>query len=196
MDLHEQQALLVQFVNAIHPLTEEEAFMFCCNWQPFTAKRKTILTATGEIERYVYFVLDGVQRAYYVSDQDKEATIVFTYPLSFSGIADSLMTQLPSPYYFETLTASSFLRLSAEELFRMMEKYPNIRLCILKALAHALHGVLKRQAEILVFSNEEKFRTLLQRSPHLLNLVPHKYIASYLGIDPSNFSKLLKTVRI
>jgi hypothetical protein len=36
----------------------------------------------------------------------------------------------------------------------------------------------------------------LQRSPHILNLVPHKYLASYLGMDATNFSKLLGSVKI
>jgi hypothetical protein len=36
----------------------------------------------------------------------------------------------------------------------------------------------------------------LQRSPHILQLVPHKYLANYLGIDATNFSKLLNRVRI
>jgi len=56
--------------------------------------------------------------------------------------------------------------------------------------------VLERQVELLSFSAEEKFKTLLKRSPHVLQLIPHKYLASYLGIDASTFSKLLATVRI
>ncbi|HTH32499.1 MAG TPA: hypothetical protein VL946_14215, partial [Lacibacter sp.] len=64
------------------------------------------------------------------------------------------------------------------------------------ATAYALKGALQRHIELQCFSNEEKFRTLLQRSPHILNLVPHKYIASYLGMDATNFSKLLGSVKL
>jgi hypothetical protein len=38
--------------------------------------------------------------------------------------------------------------------------------------------------------------SFLRTSPHLLNLVPHKYLASYLGIDAATFPKLLGSVRI
>ncbi len=177
-------------------MTEEEWLAFSEHWKPFIAKRKTILTAAGETEKYVYFVLDGIQRAFYLGEKDKEATIVFTYPPSFSGVADSALTQLPSKFYFETLTASRFLRLHTDQLFVLMDQYPGINKMIMKTLSLTLHGVLNRQAEIQIFSSEEKFKTLLKRSPHLLNLVPHKYIASYLGIDPTNFSKLLGSVEI
>jgi len=194
--MENDQHLLREFINRIHPLSDDEWSAFSEHWQPMIAKRKTILTASGETERYLYFVLEGVQRAFYLGDNEREATIVFTYAPSFSGVVDSLLTQLPSKFYFETITASRFIRLRSDHLLRLMEEHAGIRLFIIKALAHSLHGVLERQAEVQVFSSEEKFRTLLKRSPHLLNLVPHKYIASYLGIDATNFSKLLSTVSI
>ena len=188
--------LLKQFVQQIHPLPEAELERFTANWQPLTVKRKTILTAAGETERYVYFVLEGLQRAFYVGDGNKEATIVFTYPPSFSGVADSFLTQTPSLYFLETLTASRFLRISYDEVDQLMKTSPAIQQFLFKATAFALKGALHRHVELQCFTNEEKFRTLLQRSPHILNLVPHKYLASYLGMDATNFSKLLGSVKI
>lgn len=187
---------LHSFANAIHPLREEEWAAFRAAWQPFACKRKTLLTSSGDTERYLYFVLEGVQRGYYVDAHGAEATIVFTYPYSFSGIADSFLTQTPSHYHLETLTASAFLRTTHRQVEELMERYPAIRQLVLKATAFALKGVLERQVEIQCFSAEQKFRQLLRRSPHLLNLIPHKYLASYLGIDATTFSKLLGKVRI
>jgi CRP-like cAMP-binding protein len=187
---------LRKFIAQIHPLTDEEADAFTKNWEPLTLKRKTIITTAGETERYLYFVIEGLQRAFYLGDDDKEATIVFTYPPSFTGVADSFLTQTPSDYFLETLTASRLLRISYEEVKNLMENHLNIQKLIFKATAFALKSALHRQIELQCFSNEEKFKTLLKRSPHILNLVPHKYLASYLGIDATNFSKLLGSVRI
>jgi CRP-like cAMP-binding protein len=188
--------LLEKFIGQLHPLTGAETSAFTAHWKPITVKRKTILTATGETERYLYFVLEGVQRAFYLGDAHKEATIVFTYPPSFSGVADSFLTQTPSLYFLETLTASRFLRIGYAEVQQLIDKFPNIQQLFFKATAFALKGALLRHVELQCFSSEEKFKTLLKRSPHILNLVPHKYLASYLGIDPTNFSKLLGTIRI
>lgn len=186
---------LHQFVNRILPLPQKEWEAFSAVWQPFACKRKTVLTSAGETERYLYFVLEGVQRAFYL-EGEKEATIVFTYPPSFSGVADSFLTQQPSLYYLETLTASQFLRTGFQQISDLQEEYPSIQKLMFKATAFALKGVLERQIEIQCFSAEEKFRKLLSRSPHLLQLVPHKYLASYLGLDPTTFSKLLGSVRL
>lgn len=187
---------LKKFVSLIHPLTGDELDAFTECWQPLTVKRKTILTAAGETERYLYFVLEGVQRAFYLADENREATIVFTYPPSFSGVADSFLTQTPSLYFLETVTASRLLRISYEQLQQLVKQYPNIQQLIFKATAFALKGALHRHVELQCFTNEEKFKTLLQRSPHILHLIPHKYLASYLGINATNFSKLLATVKI
>jgi CRP-like cAMP-binding protein len=189
--------ILKGFLQGIHPLRETEWEAFAEVWQPLTVKRKTVLTAAGETERYLYFVLEGVQRAFYISGQDdKEATIVFTYPHSFSGVADSFLTQTPSPWFFETLTASRFLRTSYAQVAQLMTAFPNIQYLMLRATAFALKGALLRHIELQCYSNEEKFRTLLTRSPHILQLVPHKYLASYLGMDATNFSKLLGSVKL
>jgi CRP-like cAMP-binding protein len=191
-----EQEILQDFAGRIFPLTAAETEAFSAHWQPLTVKRKTVLTAAGETERYLYFVLEGVQRAFYLGDDNKEATIVFTYPPSFSGVADSLLTQTPSLYFFETLTASRFLRTPYENIERLMKQYPGIQQLIFKATALALKGTLLRHVELQCYTNEEKFRTLFKRSPHILNLVPHKYLASYLGMDATNFSKLAGSVKI
>ncbi|RYG03829.1 MAG: Crp/Fnr family transcriptional regulator [Chitinophagaceae bacterium] len=187
---------LKQFIYAVHPLAENEWDDLSRIWVPVSYKRKTLLTAAGETEKHLYFVLDGVQRAFYVDDHHPEATIVFTYPCSFSGVADSFLTQTPSRYFFETLTTSEMLRTTYRQLHELMDKYHNLERWIRIASSFVLVGTLERQVELMSFTAEEKFRTLLKRSPHVLQLIPHKYLASYLGLDPSTFSKLMSTVRI
>ena len=194
--MNESSSALRQYIMKLYPIPEEVLQVFVQGWKPITVKRKTLLTAAGEKERYLYFVLEGVQRAFFLTSDSREATIVFTYPPSFSGIADSWLTQTPSNYFMETLTASRFLRISYEEIFSLMKKFPVVQEMILTLTAHSLKGVLLRQVELQCYTSEEKLKALLQRSPHLLNLVPHKYIASYLGMDATNFSKLLSSLKL
>ena len=79
--------LLRQFITAVYPLKGEELEKLLSGWQPFECKRKTILTAAGETERYLYFVLEGIQRGFYLGKDNQEATdrfmgaITGTYPI-------------------------------------------------------------------------------------------------------------------
>jgi CRP-like cAMP-binding protein len=187
---------LKSLANAIHPFTTDEWSAFEVLWKPYRSKRKEILTAPGEVEKYLYFVVEGVQRVYYFDDLNRESTLVFTYTPSFGGVLDSMLQEIPSRYYFEALTPSLFLRASFSDIQRLVKEIPAVETLIRKGVAGALGGVLERLVEVQCFSSEERFRNLLKRSPHILQLVPHKYIASYIGIDATNFSKLINKVKI
>lgn len=164
-------------------------------WQTVDVPRKQILTRVGDIERYLYFVVDGVQRAY-IDRANKDATLVFSYTGSFSGILDSYLLQTPSKYYLETITKSTLLRMHYNDFSRLVDEHPLIERWLRITLTHTLAGTLERNIELLSYSAEEKFTTLLKRSPQVLNMIPHKYLASYIGVDPTTFSKLLSTVRL
>jgi len=196
MKLADSLQHLKDFTFAIHPLSDEEWNDFSIIWSVEEAKRKTILTTKGETEKHLYFITEGVQRAYYLTNDDKEATLIFTYPYSFSGVADSFLTQTPSRYFFETLTQSEFLKTTHSKVTALLDRYPNFERFIRLATSHALRGALERQVELQTFTAEQKFTTLLTRSPQVLRLIPHKYLASYLGIDAATFSRLLSTVRV
>jgi hypothetical protein len=193
LEPHDQ---LKNLVTAIQPFSEEAWMEFSALWKIHEAKRKEQLTLPGQVERYLYFVVEGVQRVFYFDEQNREATLVFTYPPSFGGVLDSMMLAQPSRYYYETLTPSLFLKAHFAEIQKLSVKIPAVDAMIQKGLSHAFSGVLERLVEVQCYSAEERFKKLLHRSPHILQLVPHKYLASYLGIDATNFSKLINRVRI
>jgi CRP-like cAMP-binding protein len=188
--------LLQQTINAIHKIPEEDFEVFYALFKPFSAKRKEILTYAGTTEKYLYFVIDGLQRLYYADEQNREATILFSYNANFGGVLDSMLNQKPSRFYYETLSPSTFLRASYHQIEQLIQTNPAIEVLLHKGLLAAFSGVLERLVELQCYSSEEKFRQLLQRSPHILQIVPHKYLANYIGIDASNFSKLLNNIQI
>ena len=188
--------ILRELVLPVQPLTEEEWQDFEKVWTPFEASRKQLITVAGEKEKYLYLVLSGIQRVFYADDENREATIVFTYAPSFGGVLDAFLLQQPSRYFYETLTPSTFLRAPYTEVERLMHKYHAIATFMLKGVSLATSGVLERLVEVQCYTAEQRFKKLLQRSPHILQLIPHKYLANYLGMDATNFSKLLNKVRI
>ena len=53
----------------------------------------------------------------------------------------------------------------------------------------------QREIEILSLSAEDRFRKVMDRSAHLLQLVSQKDIASYLGMTPETFSRIRAKVQ-
>lgn len=186
---------LKDFLRAIHPLEDHILDPYVNSWQEIEVPRKTIMTHAGDTERFIYFVIEGIQRSYLLHD-DKEHVIAFSYPPSFSGIPNSFISQTPSNYFLETITNSRFLRISKLVHEEFMANHHELETLLRKATELVLLGIIDRHAELMAYNMETRFKTFTSRSPHLLNQVPHKDLASYLRIDPTNFSKLLGTVRL
>jgi CRP-like cAMP-binding protein len=184
-----------KFLSTIHEVDDRilEEYLSC--WTEYSVPKNTIMTWEGDTERYMYFVVEGIQKSYY-SNKNKEHIIAFTYFPSLSGIPESFLNQSPSNYYLKTITESKFLRISFEKHQKLMAKHRSIETLFRKATEFLLIDVLNRYYELMAFDIEDRFKNFTARSPHLLQMVSHKDLASYLRIDPSNFSKLLGSVKI
>ena len=184
-----------EFLSKIHTVENNILEEYLSHWTEYSVKKNTIMTWKGDTERYMYFVLDGIQKSYY-SNKNKEHIIAFTYSPSFSGIPESFLNQSPSNYFLTTITDSKFLRISFEKHQELMAKHRSIETLFRKATEYLLIDILNRYYELMAFDIETRFINFTTRSPHLLQMVSQKDLASYLRIDPSNFSKLLGTVKI
>lgn len=184
--------MLQTMLQAIHPLETEAMDALLDGWQEVHFKRNEIITQAGQVQRDMLFMVEGLQRSYYIKN-DREFVIAFTYPPSFSGIPESFLTQQPSKYFLQAVTDGKMLKLPWERLEAACLAHPSIERLLRQATAQVLGGLVQRHYELLAFSMEERFLAFMERSAHLINLVPHKQLASYLGIDPTNFSKLLNS---
>jgi CRP-like cAMP-binding protein len=183
------------FLSNIHPVDEYILDEYIAHWTSYTVPKKTVMIAPGETERYWYYVQEGIQKAYYLTG-NKQHIMAFTYPPSFSGIPESFFTQKPARYYLETLTDGQFLRISFEKHQQLMQEYRPIETLFRKATEWLLVGLLERYYELMAYDIETRFKTFAERSPHLLGMVAQKDLASYLRIDPTNFSKLINSIKI
>lgn len=189
-------ALFRAYIERLSPISQPALDQFLELWSPLSLGRKKLLTRQGETERYVYFVLEGLQRAFHTDDSGREHTVIFSYPHSFSGVADSFLLDTPAQFSLETLSRSRFFRAQRQAVFRCADDFPEVQKLLLKATSMALQGALFRQIELMSCSAEEKFRRLISRSPHMLHLCPQKYLASYLGMDATTFSKLMGKIEL
>ena len=77
-----------------------------------------------------------------------------------------------------------------------MQDHREIETLFRKTTELFLLGVMQRHHELMAFDMETRFTTFVRRSPHLLQMVSQKDLASYLRMDSTNFSKLINKIRI
>lgn len=183
------------FLLNIHNVEKNDLNEYVSHWDEVSFPKKTIITSQGETEKYLYFVLEGVQKTYYLKD-DKEYIISFSFAPSISTIPESFLTQTPSKCNLETITDSRFLRISFNKHKQLMREYRDIETLFRKITEFYLIEMVDRHYQLMSKDIESRFRTLMEKHPFLINMVSNKDLASYLRIDSTNFSKLINRVRI
>ncbi|PJJ83803.1 Crp/Fnr family transcriptional regulator [Mucilaginibacter auburnensis] len=191
----EELSALKAFFNKVPVLPDKLFDELLPKWKARNYKRKTVITTEGEVERYLYFICEGVQRCF-STHNNKEFTTVFTYPFSFGGVVDSFLLQQPAKLTYESLTTTRLLYISYHDLFEVVDKHAELEKWMRIMLSHTLSGVLVRNQELSMFTAVEKLSALFARSPHLFNLIPDKYIASYIGVEKTTLSKMMNNIKL
>lgn len=185
----------VTFFRRFHPLTNEDYALL----QPAIRERGwgkgDALLLPGQVQRELYFIRQGIQMVCLPADQNSQV-LAFTYPPNVLALPDAFGAQQPSKYQVICLTPTTAGCISFGDLQALFDESQGIERLFRKMTERVMAGVLDQYVELRTTHIAERFRRFCARSPHLLHQVPHKYIASYLGIDPTNFSKLYNTVRI
>ena len=174
---------------------EEEWRDFSSRWKARFIAKNDYLIKKGMIEKYFYFVNRGVLRAFHIKDGE-EICIGFTYDDDFAGGYDSFLTCEPTQFYIQALVDSELYAISREDLYLMYDRYKNVERWGRLFNEKLLLGKGLREVAILSYSAEERYRRLMTQSPHCLQLIPQKYLASYLAMTPETFSRLRKKVKL
>lgn len=175
-------------------LTDVEWAEVAACWQRHSFPKGSLVSEAGRVERRAYIVEEGVQRIY-VEHDGNEHCLGFAYGNSWSGDYDSFIGQRPGRFQVQAITDSVLLGIEHADLQRLYDRIPAMDRWGRLILEEVMQGRATREIELLTLSAEERYRRLLKRSPHLLQLVLQKDIASYLRMTPETFSRLRARVR-
>jgi len=171
-------------------LNEEEKSIFLNYVYPQSFTRKQSLLRDGEICKYSAFVTAGCLRGYTVDKNGIEHVLSFAPPDWWMGDMYSLIAQKPGILNIEALEDTDAIILTKanqEKLYVAVPKFERFfRILTEKALvAHQ-----QRIIDNLSLSAEERYGLFCKRYPTLIDHLPHKQIASYIGVTPEFFSRM------
>lgn len=175
-------------------LTDAEWDMVRPYWRERAFPRGALLTEVGQVEHWFSIVASGVQRMFIPHDAE-EVCIGFAYGNSWSGVFDSYVTRQPSRFALQAVTDAVLLSIHHDDLQELYGRLPALERFGRLILEQLVVGRATREIELLTLDAEQRYRALLERSPHLLQLVAQKDIASYLCMTPETFSRLRSKVR-
>lgn len=182
--------LILQNVARHIRLTEEEQEHFLSILTLRKVQRKGFLLQEGEICRHSTFVVQGCLKGYTVGDNGFEHILQFAPPGWWIADMYSFVTEKPGDLYIDALENSEVLLLSKtdrEQLFLDVPKFERFfRILFEKSLVASRRRVM----ESLSLPAMDRFALFCERYPGLIERVPQKQIAAYIGVTPEFLSKL------
>lgn len=171
--------------------SEDEWRRILAPWREYAFSKGAIICAVGQVEGHFYIVKNGVQRLSFPHDGN-DVCVGFAYDGSWSGEYGSFVTRKPARFDVVALTDSVLSGIAYDEMQRLYAELPVMERFGRLILEELLVGRAVREIEQLSMTAEERYDRLVARSPHLLQLVAQKDIASYLRMTPETFSRLRK----
>ncbi|MBO9732222.1 MAG: Crp/Fnr family transcriptional regulator [Chitinophaga sp.] len=161
--------------------------------QPVTFPAGSYLSEAGKTAHAIFYIETGMVRVYTVH-QGKEINMDFAFPGSFTASYASFITQQPAVVYQQAITPITgyafhyhdllaFYATSheAEKIGRLMAEYQYLQ-------------KYNRELSFLQLTAQERYAQLLRDHPEVIQHIPIKQIASYLGIEPESLSRIRKNM--
>jgi CRP-like cAMP-binding protein len=150
---------------------------------------KTILLKEGQISERMFYIEKGCVRLSFNKD-GKDLTFQFFFEGEGVSSAESFRNNDPSLFSIETIEPSILHTLNKRDYAIMIESSPRIRQELEEQTFQRLMYYQKLFLSRIKNSPEERYKELLEQSPHILQRVPQHYIASFLGITSVSLSRI------
>ncbi|WP_148211766.1 Crp/Fnr family transcriptional regulator [Zunongwangia profunda] len=182
--------MLEKIFRSFNDLSEDDIERGLAVFTPKFYKKNELLIEAGKTCDWIAFISSGTLRNYYFSSKDEEVTYCLTFPNTFITAYSSFLTGKKTFEYIQALTDVEVLVIQKkqyQELIRSSYGW-------LKFSNHFTEQSYVLMEERLLMlqmvSAEKRYADLIANHPEIIQQVPLKYIASYLGITQRHLSRL------
>ncbi len=147
------------------------------------------LIKEGKVCDQIYFLEKGCLRGFYNLD-DKEISYWFAFENSFVTSFFSFITRKPGMENIHLLEDCTLWSVSYERLQHLYATHPDMER--LGRIMHERYYVMLEERFVSNHFKEarERYENLMLQAPHILQRVPLRYVASYLGITQETLSRI------
>lgn len=149
------------------------------------------LNRSGEICRQVSFINKGLLRLYYLAD-GREICTGFVAENEYIAEYESFLTHRPSLLSIDALEDCELINLSFDDMQAMYRSRPVFEIFGRKIAETLFIMFSSHNTRLLTLSPEERYNSVVQYQPFIIQRVPQYMIASFIGITPEHLSRLRK----
>jgi CRP-like cAMP-binding protein len=171
-------------------MTDEELAAFTGKFKSKVTKRNEVLLEANGVCRHMYFVNKGCLRVYLMDDKGAESTRFLIPEGRFGTAFPSFILQEPSQAYIQSIGPSEILYLTYQDFRSLPDILPAWEKLYRMSLEKDYIESIKRIESLITMSAKDRYALLMENNPGLIQRLPSKIIADYLGISQETLSRL------
>lgn len=153
------------------------------------------LAAQGGRSHRAGLVVQGAFRYLHADAAGGEHVVGYAFAGEFVGDYISMRNDAPAWVSIEAMCDSRVLTLTGERLEKFYRTDAAHERLGRTVAEHMLAEIYERLLQSYVSTPQERYESLLARCPGLLELVPLRELASFLGVRPETLSRIRRRVR-
>lgn len=183
----------LKYIHAIYPVSEALQEDLLKRTELIELPKRTHLLREGQRADYVWMVMQGLMRSYYIKD-DQEICSSFMQEQHLVVAVNSFYQRKPGYEFIETLEDTVLARIHHDSLQQLYREHLEFNY-IVRVLTERY--TLRSEERLFLLRRqtaEERYLYVLEHDPELVQRVPLKYIATYLGMNLETLSRIRKKI--
>jgi CRP-like cAMP-binding protein len=170
--------------------TAAETAAVVAEFKPVTFAKDQFLLTPGKTAQHYWFLETGWVRSFAVDPGGNDLTTQFFGPGELVIDWASFLLHQPSGERFQALVACTAWQLDHAAFQRLFHEMPAFREAGRARLVASYFALQQHHLSRIVDPAKERYRRLLRERPQLVQQVPLRQIASYLGVTDTSLSRI------
>lgn len=181
--------ILKQQIEQITPISHQEFEYVYSHFKSKKLKKHQFLLQEEDEVENEYFVIEGCLKAYHLDKQGKEHILQFGLKNWWITDFQAYFNQTKSTLYIDCIEDSTLLSLSLQNREKLCSEMHKMEHFFRKKSNAGYVALQQRLLSMLNNNPQERYEKLLTQYPLLVQKVPKKHIASYLGVSRETLSR-------
>ncbi len=185
---------LYKYINGISPIQDQTWNKVKAIFTETTLSKGDYFITEGETAKKIGFLTSGIIRAFYRNNEGVEYNKHFFVPNNFAGGYSSLVSGSLNKINQQALSDCKLFVANYAQITKLYDDYPDFERVGRRLAEQYFVDKEQREVEIVLLDADERYLIFRNNYPQLEQLIPQYHIASYLGITPTQLSRIRRKI--
>jgi CRP-like cAMP-binding protein len=183
--------IFFQKIRTYHNISEQAALAWTNLLHLKKYNRNDNFVTIGQYPRKVGFVIKGLFSQNYIADDGSEVIKYFFPEQRMAASLSAMLANKPSEFHITAIEDTTVLEYDFFEFRKLFARFPDLALFYIAY--NDLHWIIEKEPLEISMRTEtsaRRYDDFLKKYPSLIRRLKKHHIASYLGITPTQLSRI------